>query len=285
MSQVEACTRFASALPLVFSKCDEPIYDEPFVAEAYAFVHLLERYRRFSQVLDELLAVGILPMRDRGIDILDVGVGPGPAAFATLDFYQQLAEYAEVHKIVGLHTPPPNLRVVESSLPMVRVMHLISELSGRSGPFHRDLATFNGIDFNEMRATSVEAFISALKLEDITSDTTSRILDWRDEWRFNLGIFSYFLTRETMVEDVGGELTSLFQSMRAGGVVVTLGATAGRKYRRVYKAVGGSRNVNSCNALREWERKCRAYIRTCTRRALRRCTRTSGIGWKAEPRA
>jgi len=31
-------TKFAQALPLAFSNSDEPIYDEPFVAEEYAFV-------------------------------------------------------------------------------------------------------------------------------------------------------------------------------------------------------------------------------------------------------
>jgi hypothetical protein len=39
-----------------------------------------------------------------------------------------------------------------------------------------------------------------------------------------------------MVKDAAGELQSLFRSMRAGGVVVAIGAVAG-KYRRIYKGV------------------------------------------------
>ena len=38
-------------------------------------------------------------MRDSGIDILDVGAGPGPALFASSDFYEQLNEYAKRHSI------------------------------------------------------------------------------------------------------------------------------------------------------------------------------------------
>src|SRR6476619_3253566 len=51
ISLVQSCTRFAEAIPIVLSNCDEPIYDQPFVAEAYAFVHLLERYRRATVIL------------------------------------------------------------------------------------------------------------------------------------------------------------------------------------------------------------------------------------------
>jgi hypothetical protein len=179
ISAAEAGTRFAHVLPLVLSKCDEPIYDEPFVAEAYAFVHLLERYRRFSQVLDALLTDGILPMRDSGIDVLDVGVGPGPALFATSDFYDQLNQYARVHRIEGLKTPPPGLHSVESSFRMVRVMHWISELSGRRHPFDRDLTDFIGVDFEHLRSSRRDATIESLGTEDMTWETLSRLSAWK----------------------------------------------------------------------------------------------------------
>lgn len=72
----------------------------------------------------------------------------------------------------------------------------------------------------------------------MTWDTISRLPGWQDEWRFNFGVFSYFLTQEAMVRGATRELESLFQSMRAGGVIVTVGAVAGR-YRRIYEGVGG----------------------------------------------
>ena len=54
----DAAEQFISRLPDVFSRCDEDIYDAPFAAEAYAFVHLVERYRRFWDVLEESPAGG-----------------------------------------------------------------------------------------------------------------------------------------------------------------------------------------------------------------------------------
>jgi hypothetical protein len=54
ISLVESCTRFANAVPIVFSDCDYAIYEDPFVAEAYAFVHLLERYHRARTILEIL---------------------------------------------------------------------------------------------------------------------------------------------------------------------------------------------------------------------------------------
>ena len=235
ISAAEACTQFAKALPLALSKCDEAIYDAPFVAEAYAFLHLLERYRRFSQVLDVLLRAGVLPMRDSGIDILDVGAGPGPALFASSDFYEQLAEYAKEHSIAGLATPQPKLHAVEASPSMGRVMHWISELSNRRGPHQRRLGSFQGTDFDQLRIEERDATVRALQ-EDDPWITISDLFAWQDEWRFNFGIFSYFLTNEHIVSATTRELQSLFASIRAGGVVVILGAVAG-KYRKVYKAV------------------------------------------------
>jgi hypothetical protein len=235
ISATEACTQFAKALPLALSKCDEPIYDAPFVAEAYAFLHLLERYRRFSQVLDVLLRAGVLPMRDSGIDILDVGAGPGPALFASSDFYEQLAEYAKKHSIAGLATPQPKLHAAEASARMGHVMHWISELSNRRGPHQRRLGSFHGTDFDQLRIEERDATVLALR-EDDPWITISDLFAWQDEWRFNFGIFSYFLTNERFVDETTRELQSLFASMRAGGVVVVLGAVAGR-YRKVYKAV------------------------------------------------
>jgi len=230
----ESCMGFANALPLVFSRCNEAIYDQSYVAEGYAFVYLLERYRRFTQILDVLLRAGILPMRDQGVDVLDVGVGPGAALYAASDFYDQLAEYARQHEIDELKTPLPRLSAFESSWRMGLVMHWISELRGQP-QFHRPFGPFDGVDFEVLRERRRdELFMSALDSDD-PLEALSALPDYKNEWRFNLGIFSYVLTQEAMVTKLSRELEGLFRSMRAGGVVVTLGGI--REYRKVYKAV------------------------------------------------
>ena len=114
-------------------------------------------------------------------------------------------------------------------------MHWISELSNRRGPHLRRLGSFQGTDFDQLRIEERDATVRALQ-EDDPWITVSDLSAWQDKWRFNFGIFSYFLTNERIVSETTRELQSLFASMRAGGVVVILGAVAG-KYRKVYKAV------------------------------------------------
>jgi ribosomal protein RSM22 (predicted rRNA methylase) len=206
------------------------------VAEAYAFVHLLERYRRFWAVLEALMKAGTLPMRDTGIDVLDVGVGPGPALYATSDFYELLNFYADSGGIAGLRTPSPKLHAIEESTNMVHVIHRISEVRGRAGRFDHDLDNFEGVNFEFLRAARLEKIIASLENGDVAGESLFDLLDWQDESRFNFGIFSYFLTEEEVVKTTASALQSLFRSMRAGGIVVIIGAVAG-KYRKIYKGV------------------------------------------------
>jgi ribosomal protein RSM22 (predicted rRNA methylase) len=50
--------------------------------EAYAYVHLLERYRRTWSALKYMCKVAALLLGTRGIRVLDVGSGPGPSVYA-----------------------------------------------------------------------------------------------------------------------------------------------------------------------------------------------------------
>jgi hypothetical protein len=229
------CQQFVDAIPRVLSHCDEPIYDEPFVAEAYAFVHLLERYRRFAQALDWLLRAGIIPMRKIGTDVIEVGAGAGSALYATADFYELLTYYSEFKGLAALKIPLPKLHPVEVSDSMVYVMHWISELAEREGPFQRKVGDFAGLDFHRRRAEDRDAIIRAIGSDAFVTDISDRLFDWQDQWRYNLGIFSYFLTQECSIERFRAELVHLFQSMRAGGVVLVMGATV--QHECVFKAV------------------------------------------------
>jgi hypothetical protein len=174
-------------LPLVFANCNEPIYDKPFVAEAYAFVHLLERYQRFWAVLEAVIKAGTLPMRDTGIDVLDVGVGPDPALYATSDFYELLNFYADSRGIAGLRTPSPKLHAIEESTNMVHVIQRISEVRGRAGRFDHDLDNVEGVNFEFLRAARLEKIIASLENGDFAGKSLFDLLRRQDESRFNFG--------------------------------------------------------------------------------------------------
>ena len=176
-------------------------------------------------------------MRDSGIDLIDVGAGAGSGLYATADFYNMISQYAEFKGIPALKTPPPILHSVESSDSMVHAMHMISELAGRSGPFQRTVADFAGLNFQRRRTEERDAAIRGLESDNFTVEwTIDHLGSWKDRWRYNFGIFSYFLTQESDVVRLRAKLVELFRSMRAGGVVVLLGGTT-TKYKRIYKAV------------------------------------------------
>jgi hypothetical protein len=87
-------SRFLEQLIPTAKTCDAVHYDDAETAAAYAFQHLLERYRRTWRVLDGLLTRAALPLGTYGVNLLDVGTGPAPTVYAIQDFYACLAEYA-----------------------------------------------------------------------------------------------------------------------------------------------------------------------------------------------
>jgi hypothetical protein len=238
----EACRAFACQLPAVLERCDEDIYDYPLVAPAYAYMHLLERYRRFWQVLVELTTACALPMGDGGISVLDVGTGPAPALYAVADFYDAVVRYSEAADIASLTTPPPRLETVEKSKCMVAFMHAFSELAERRGPFHATFLDFRGLDLPGEQEERLERETSQAADE---LDTSVEFARWwlheNERWwwnmfRYNLCIFSNFLTQASMVDQLRDEVTAVFRSIRPGGVVLVVGGT-GDPYPELYKMV------------------------------------------------
>lgn len=85
---------FWRAVPPVISRCDEQeTYELDMASEAYAWIHLLDRYVRTWLALEQMLANECLPLAGSGVNVLDVGTGPGPNVFAIADFYRELSAY------------------------------------------------------------------------------------------------------------------------------------------------------------------------------------------------
>lgn len=91
ISGPEEAQDFWTATPAVMQRCNEQdTYELPFAPEAYAWLHLLDRYVRTWHALEELVQVHCLPLGCYGVRILDVGTGPGPASLAAEDFYRSI---------------------------------------------------------------------------------------------------------------------------------------------------------------------------------------------------
>ncbi|MFC1714629.1 hypothetical protein ACFL6S_13260 [Candidatus Poribacteria bacterium] len=237
----ESCELFVSNLPLVLSRCDDDIYDNSLVADAYAYIHLLERYRRFWSVLIELTNALALPLSDQGINVLDIGTGPAPALYAVSDFYQALHLYAEDVDCPELAIPQPELGSVESSYSMRHLFHILSEIGERkNGPFGTSFGTFEDLDLEKERRNRKDSRISQIINEDDTSEEHAKWwVDGNEPWwniiyRYNLCIFSNFLTQPDSITKFQNELKSVFREIRPGGVIAVVGGK-GKQYPRIYE--------------------------------------------------
>jgi len=91
----DAPMRFWELIPVVRACCEKPeTFEEYLAVPAYAYVHLLERYRRTWSTLRHLTESGVLPLGKLGTRVLDVGSGPAPALYAIDDFYRALTDFA-----------------------------------------------------------------------------------------------------------------------------------------------------------------------------------------------
>jgi hypothetical protein len=239
----DAAKAFREAIPDVLARCDEDIYDRPLRAETYAFMHLLERYRRAWRVLCELTATRTLPLAIHGVRTLDVGTGPAPVLFAVSDFYRELDRFANARGVPSLQLPPPELNSVEASSAMERYVHHFCEASGRmSGPFRaewQDLTTFDPAARREAR---FRARVAAIIEEDETSEAHARWWVQENEgWlqgahTFRLCVFSNFLTEPDFVDAQSERLAFAFDAVTPGGVVVVMGGV-GDRYPAIYAKV------------------------------------------------
>ncbi len=237
------CEQFANCIPDVFTNCDDPhMYEQYMAAQAYAHVHLLERYRRFWDVLISLLEAAVLPMSEKNLQVLDVGTGPAPALYAVSDFYQALHDFAHEQGYISLITSTPKLDGIELSYNMRHFMHIFSEMSYRTnGPYRVTFGQFEGLSFGKLRSDKRRALISREADEQDTSEEYAKeYVDFMHSfdhlYRHHLIIFSNFLTKGDVVANWQKELRSTFGTLCHGGIVVVVGGS-GEKYDPIYQAV------------------------------------------------
>ena len=239
----ERVGQFIHRLPDVLGKCDEPIYDDPLAAEAYAFVHLVDRYRRFLDILEVLLRSGNLPVREVPLDTIDVGTGPAPALYAINDFYEELRGFAATWPdCSSLGTAPPTLQSIEKSREMVRLVHNLSEFTGRPGPFRAESDEFRGFNPQQERMGAREALIDELiyhwgySEDEAYWQAQEEQARWQNIARYHIFVFSNFLTNLDQVQSLSTELIEVFRALKPRGIVIVVGGT-GAHYPTVYAQI------------------------------------------------
>lgn len=230
---------FGAALPRVLGHCDEPIYDDMATVLAYAHVHLLERYLRFWEVARQLVTAHVLPLRAKGVSVLDVGIGPAPASYVMADVYRALNQFAAARGLAPLQVPV-RIECIDSGAPMSEFLHGVSEYSlRREGPFRVDLRDFGEFDPRARRARDLKSRRAALEDEGV-GDPNRWIQEnepyLHESWHYDICIFSNFFTRPERLAAHATSVGNVFGAMRPGGLVVVVGG-AGGQYPALYERI------------------------------------------------
>ena len=250
----------------VMARCNDPAtYSMRGANVAYAWLHLLDRYVRTWLALERLLGDSLLPMGRHGVQVLDIGAGPGPSAFATHDFYVALAAFSGSVGNARWHQPP-KLTCVEQSCSMNRFRGVLAEtLTVRGAPrsilaMTDWLTDFETVSPREARR-ELETCLRGQYEEYYDSD--------RDEWhdeptytaeeanreanahrRYRLFTFSNFLTTLATVDALQSNVEEILSDAQPGSVVLMIGGK-GKNYTKIQKRMaqlakaGGFRRSNS----------------------------------------
>ena len=242
------------AVPAVLSRCNEQAtYEKPGAACAYAWLYLLERYVRTWLALERLVQRNCLPMGKHGVRALDVGTGPGPAAFAIHDFYVAMVAYSEVTGNPKWRQSP-HVICVESKRGPNHFRHQLAEMlfqqAGRESEGVLSMTSTLG-DFEEFEPTQErKQYLKSLRSEedeyfdDVAGRWHSDRVYLPDEandmaqslHRYRLVTFSNFLTTPGVVKSVRPNLVEVLHDAAPGSVVLVLGGS-GDRYQEIYDYV------------------------------------------------
>jgi SAM-dependent methyltransferase len=219
----------------VLKNCDTITYNEPGTGNAYALLHFLDRYHRFQLTFDLLAHHRLMPLKQRDIDVLDIGTGPGPSMFALSDFYCERFGYVDLSRV---HRERPHFRIdyVERSIEFRHWLHGFTEYANSYAPtgrywyvpyHHGTFGDFSAIEFDEEMTSSDQD-------EDGYYHPTSYIR----RHRFDLVIVSNFLTTRPQVLHFQKELRDCARFLRHNGILLVVGATAtSEKYKHIYDTI------------------------------------------------
>lgn len=223
-----------NVIPDVRAACNfETTYEKDFAAEAYAYVHLLDRYWRTFDVLREITSRGALPIASNGVQALDVGTGPGPTPYAIQDFYELLRQYGHEHGLTLFQKQTLKVSIVEKSTSMQRFLHHFSERSLRAGPFGADSEDLSMLDFAQEREKVRQKLLREDWYEAETGDYYPTYSPCeannlsQAHHRYRLAIFSNFFTLNETVEFFAPRVSNIYSDLRHGGTVIILSAKSG----------------------------------------------------------
>jgi len=240
------CEEVIDRIPLVFKNCNELDFNNDYESVAYSIIHLLDRYHRAQLISRLLVREGLLPVREKSSDILEVGIGPGNMSLGVSDCYRSLQQFGEEKGIEKFINVDFSLDYVEYSCAFRKWLHHFNEhIYGKRNehtriPYH--IGSFDNayeVDFQSLKLKLQQDLIEKYVEElDCSKGYAQKIVDeevggWKDAYRYNLVIFSNFITEPKQVALLDHQLDSICQALRNGGNIVVIGAIGG-KYPEIY---------------------------------------------------
>lgn len=242
------------AVPEVLGRCNEQAtYERPGAASAYAWLHLLDRYVRTWLALERLVQSACLPMGRDGVRALEVGTGPGPAAFGIHDFYATMVRYSEVRNKPKWRQPSdvtcmeidPSTNHFRHQLAEVLFQHTQMEsksvlsMCSALGDFRNFGPVQERKRFFEILRTAEYNYY-----DDAAEHWHSEPICLPDEansiaqslHRYRLLVFSNFLTTLETVDSIERNLFDALHDASPGTVVLVLGGT-GSDYHEIYEYI------------------------------------------------
>lgn len=236
----EDAAAFWRATPLVLSSCDDQAtYSRPMAAEAYSWLHLLDRYVRTWRALTGLVRKRYLPLGKNGVNVLDLGTGPGPSIFAISDFYGALSTFArfineplleQECRITTAEVAWDNdafrSRFQECTLGTPTEVALLGDIA-KCHPVLERARAYNLLlqqDFYNPELGEYEPL----------SNPYLANLETQGLFRYRFITLSNFLTNETIFEGTRESLGGIFSDLRPGAVVLVIGG-CGSHYPHIYQ--------------------------------------------------
>lgn len=240
VSPVQA-ERVVLELPRTLGRCNELAFNSESETLAYTIWHLVDRYARTLQALDELVRRGHLPLRKTRLSVLEIGAGPSPALHAVRDFYLDFIEWAsQLDEELNL-TPATHLLSLDRGAAWSHLVHGVSEelllLGDNVGPhiFSINYADFGAFsvqaEHREAIARKARWLIADAEAWDEylePSEAQSQAVASHDypPGAIDLIILCNFLTEVEMTRTFAGELAILADSLTPGGILLILGSQA-----------------------------------------------------------
>jgi hypothetical protein len=176
-----------------------------------------------------------MPMKETGIDVLDIGTGPGPSMFAVSDFYSE--RFGQADALHSDHRRPAfKIDYVERSVEFRNWLHHFTEYANSCSPTsQRWYVPYHHGTFHDFRDIEFDQELSSWEPDD---DGGGEYVSYIQRRRYDLITFSNFLTTRDQIIQFKDELQNCARFLRHKGILLVVGATdASAKYKDVYDAL------------------------------------------------